>query len=91
MKRIKIIKPVYAAPDHIHTRLYEAGEVHEVHPGNDDGTHPHMPAWLAQSLRSDGVLEETSEPISDIPEFEDINMLHAYQRSRQQQGNKFRP
>jgi len=42
-RRIKILVSIDAAPDHMTTRLYEAGEVHEV--GSEL-----MPEWLAASL-----------------------------------------
>jgi hypothetical protein len=54
MDKIEILKVVRAAPDNVHTRVYEAGEVYEL--GST-----YMPNWLADQLIAEGWAKKGSK------------------------------
>lgn len=71
-KKVVIVKAVRIAPDHVNTRNYHPGEVHEVGGAQ-------MPEEYVQSLMDDGYLEATSDgdEVTEIPEIHDPTLDHA--------------
>jgi len=73
--KIVMLKAVVSASDHVHTRLYEAGEVHEV--GSTS-----MPDFLAQSLIDDGSAKASTLDVTPVEEAVDDTLDAASGRHR---------
>lgn len=59
--KVKIIRSITGAPDHLNARDYQIGEEFEV-------GHRYMPAFLAETLLEEGFAEEVGRVLEEKPE-----------------------